>query len=133
MRFRVIGCIAAFSALAGYAEEAPVLSALDVAHLDASLESQPLDGWLAAELGAEWEVSQSPSLTDCGEQDGTSSERDFPLCMEIKLESTQGVGYLYISVGTQQKGVSGNPRFFFGVVGGIHINKLSEIKGAGSL
>lgn len=133
MRFRVIGCIAVLFAVAGNAAEAPVLSAMDVAHLDASLDSQPLDEWLVGQLGDDWEISQSQELNDCGEQDGTGTQRDFPLCTAIKFERAGKVGHLYISVGTQQKGVSGNPRFFFGVLDGVFINKLAELKGAGSL
>lgn len=133
MRFRVIGCNAALLSLAVYAAEIPVLSALDVSHLDASLESQPLDEWLVGRLGEGWEISQSKELNDCGEQDGTSTQRDFPLCTTVTFESAEKVGHLYISVGTQQKGVSGSPIFFFGLLDGVFFNKLSELKGASSL
>jgi hypothetical protein len=133
MKPSVIPCIAALLSSLALSAEAPALSSIDVAALEAGFDSQPLDRWLREELGEQWEIIVTPSLTDCGEQSGNPGQRDFPLCIEVKLTKGSKVGFLHIVVGSYQAGVSGPPQFFFGVMDGRSLNKLSELHSASAL
>ena len=115
------------------AADAPPISSIDISMLDASFNSQPLDKWLVDQLGEEWKITPTQSLTDCGEQSGTPGQNDFPLCVEIKLTNKSEVGFLHVSVGTYKTGVGGKPQFFFGVINGEFFYNLSELQSASAL
>ena len=110
-----------------FATDAPALSTLNVNDLDSTLESKPLDQWLSSVLGKSWKISASKELTGCGEISGNPDQKDYPICLEINLESVEQKYYLYISVGTSKKGVSGKPAFHWGSVGNRSIYKLSKL------
>jgi hypothetical protein len=135
MKPNIIPYIAGLLCASAYAADAPPISSIDVAMLEAGLNSQPLDKWLVQELGEEWQIVPGEELTDCGEQSGsgTPGQNDFPLCIEIKLANGSALGYLNISVGTYKAGISGPPHFFFGVMNDKFFNKLSELKSASAL
>lgn len=99
--------------------------------LDRKLPIKTFSSWLAKNVGSrkttEWE------LHDCGEQDGSGRQVDFPICVGTTVRTTDRIVVnIYIAVGTHKHGVFGKP-----VVWGIWIetidgrkfefNELSEI------
>jgi hypothetical protein len=133
MKPNVIPYIAGLLFASAHAAAAPTISSIDVATLEANLNSQPLDKWLIQELGENWEIIPAEELSDCGEQSGTPGQSDFPLCLEIKLANGSELGYINICVGTYKAGVSGPPHFFFGVMNGKFFSRLSGLKSARAL
>jgi hypothetical protein len=82
---------------------------------------------LLSVVGTGVRVSISEELSGCGENTGDSKQIDYPLCIEIQIIDKKETDYLYISVGTAKLGVSGQPAFFWGMVDGQSIRRLSEL------
>lgn len=107
--------------------DSPLLSSIDAHDLDNTLPSKPLDVWLKSVVPSTWEISQTKEVTDCGEYSGNPEQKDYPLCLEVSLINGSVTNYLYVYVGTNKLGISGKPTFFWGLVDGEAINKLSEL------
>jgi hypothetical protein len=99
-------------------EETKVLAyakAIDVAQLDPTLPSQPLDEWLR--LGPahveklQWRISSCGLKPDYPEPPG-----GYPLCVDFVYQRSRVAGWGIVTVGTTRKGIVKPPRFEY-VVG----------------
>lgn len=94
-------------------DEAKVVAyakAIDVAKLDPSLESQPLEQWLrdgAARIEKlDWRMS------DCDlKPDYPEPVTGHPLCVKFVYRRSDVSGWVIITIGTKRKGIIEPPRF----------------------
>lgn len=81
---------------------------LKVSRIEAGMPNTRLDTWLRRVFGSgklSWEVN------DCGEQSGTSADkgRDFPMCVEATIASSDLAATVILGVGTFKTGISRQP------------------------
>lgn len=85
---------------------------LSVSKLDRKLSPKPLSQWIQGVVGRSrriaWEVN------DCGEQDGSGDQKDFPICVgaDTKLRDGTEVSILVV-VGSYRRGVVGKPQIWW--------------------
>jgi hypothetical protein len=119
--------------LSVFAIDAPKLSSINVHELDSTLDSQAIDKWLISVLPKGYVIETTSQLTGCGEISGDPGQQGYPLCMEVTLKNNDEKQHLYIVVGTSKNGVSGKPEFYWGMVKGKAIYKLSKLVTANAL
>ncbi len=98
--------------------------------LDASLPPEPVETWLRRLIPADatirWEAN------DCGEGGDAPDRIDGPICAELRGEWTPDfvVSFLF-AVGTERKGISGNPTLFWAYIqeGGT-LQELTSLRDA---
>jgi len=118
-------------------DEAKVVAyakAIDVAKLDANLQSQPLDEWLR--LGPARVEKLEWRMSDCDlKPDYREPPTGYPLCVRLGYRRGNVSGWAIITVGTTRKGIVEPPRFEYAVVStrsddGVHsesADKLSDL------
>ena len=79
--------------------------------LHSSLPEVSYEEWFTGFVGKSikvvWEVN------DCGEQDGTGEQKDFPVCVEAQAElSKEKKLAISVVLGTYKKGISGVPKIW---------------------
>ncbi len=100
--------------------------------LDASLPDTDFAIWYSAVTGQssiEWESN------DCGEQDGSGTQADFPICVEARAELPgQGTLSVSMALGSYKKGITGDPVLWIIYIqedGQIRLlNGMAELKAA---
>ena len=85
-----------------------MVKALNVSRLDKHLHVEPFAKWFGKLVGkkqkVEWEVN------DCGEQDGSGRQRDFPICVQSFAHTGNSVEVtVMVAVGTYMRGIVGKP------------------------
>jgi len=118
-------------------DEAKVVSyakAIDVAELDANLQSRALDEWLR--LGPARIEKLDWRMSDCDlKPDYHEPRNGYPLCVRLVYRRGKVSGWAIITVGTRRKGIVEPPRFESAVVStrsddGVHsesADKLSDL------
>jgi hypothetical protein len=86
--------------------------AIDVATLDPTLPSMPLDKWLTSGpphlKEALWERG------DCDLKPAGPEPKDgWPLCVKVRIRKGEVRGWLSITIGTTRSGIIGPPRFAY--------------------
>lgn len=81
---------------------------LSVSKLDRRLPARSFSQWFGKVVGKsqkiEWHVN------DCGEQDGTGMQPDFPICVESNAYTADRIKvYVLIAIGTHKLGITGKP------------------------
>jgi len=84
---------------------------VDIAKLDSTLPSQPLEEWLlhgpARIDELNWQISR-----DCDLQDPQpDAEGDLPLCVKVGFRRGNITGFGVLTVGTRKSGIKGQPMF----------------------
>lgn len=79
-----------------------------VSRLDKKLSSLSFSRWFSRTLRnkqpALWE------LNDCGEQDGSGRQKDFPICVQAYAKTSDQIAVtVMIAVGTHKRGIFGKP------------------------
>ncbi|HEV2718728.1 MAG TPA: hypothetical protein VG323_01820 [Thermoanaerobaculia bacterium] len=107
---------------------------IDVAALDSTLKSQPLDELLR--LGPARLEKLNWRMSDCDlKPDYREPSTGYPLCVRLGYQRGNVSGWAIITVGTKRKGIVEPPRFEYAVVstrsdGGVHsetADKLSDL------
>ena len=85
-----------------------LVKGLPVYRLDKRLSGPTFSRWLRNVIGKsqkiEWEVN------DCGEQDGSGRQKDYPICVEALTNTVDGIEIkVLITVGTNKRGIAGKP------------------------
>lgn len=88
---------------------------IDVAKLDPTLRSQPLEEWLrlgpARVERLEWRMSDCDLHSDYKEP-----PNGYPLCVKVVYQRSRVSGWIIVTVGTIHKGILEPPRFEYAVV-----------------
>lgn len=79
--------------------------------LDSSLPVTPYEHWFSSFAGGKsklnWEVN------DCGEQDGSGQQRDFPICVQVSADlSINKQIAISTLLGTHKRGFVGTPKIW---------------------
>lgn len=94
----------------GHASVTEYARRIDVARLDSSLASQPLDEWLRHDAARGVEVRWRQ--TECGlKHVGAEPAEGWPLCADFMFEQSGVSVRASIVVGTIRDGVKGQPKF----------------------
>jgi hypothetical protein len=94
----------------GHASVTDYAQRIDVAQLDASLPSQPLDQWLRDDPARGVEVRWRQ--TECGlKHVGAEPTEGWPLCADFMFEQSRVSVRASIVVGTVRDGIKGQPKF----------------------
>jgi hypothetical protein len=104
--------------------------AIDVAKLDPSLSSQPLDEWLRS-----GQAHIETAIWEVGGCDLKNPPNPAPLCVQIRLKRGNAGGWLIVKVGAYREGIKGLPRLeqiFIGASEGFapdsdRLDKLSDL------
>lgn len=94
---------------------------IQVPKLDKRLPAESFARWFAKVVGKgqkiDWEVN------DCGEQDGSGRQKDFPICVQAAGKTADLIQIsVSIAVGTHKRGIVGKP-----VIWGIWVEAEPEI------
>lgn len=98
--------------------------------IDPSQPQEPVETWLRRLLpedaAVRWEAN------DCGEGGDAPDRLDGPICAELRGEWAPGfVVSLLFAVGTERKGISGNPTFFWAYIQeGATLQELTSLRDA---
>lgn len=81
---------------------------LQVSSLDKRLPATSFSQWIGQVIGRsqkiEWEVN------DCGEQDGSGRQKDFPICVQASAFTVNRIEVnVLVTVGTHKRGIVGRP------------------------
>lgn len=81
---------------------------LQVSRLDRRLPAVSFLQWFGNTIGRsqkiEWEIN------DCGEQDGSGRQKDFPICVQALAETVDRIEVtVMVVVGTHKRGIVGKP------------------------
>lgn len=81
---------------------------IQISHLDSRLRAQGFLQWLRGVVGnsqkIDWEVN------DCGEQDGSGRQKDFPICVQAHTFTSDHVEVsIMVMVGSHMRGIVGKP------------------------
>lgn len=81
---------------------------LQVFRLDRRLPAKSFSQWFGKVIGKsqkiEWEVN------DCGEQDGSGRQKDFPICVQARAYTVDLIEVsVLVTVGTHRRGIVGKP------------------------
>src|SRR5688572_25989456 len=87
---------------------------LDVTLLDASLPAQGLEDWLRR--GPSRATTVRWRISDCDLKNHAGKPAVRPLCVKFTFISGDVSGWGMLTVGTAEKGITGNPRFDYAVV-----------------
>ena len=87
------------------------MKSLNAHTLYSTLPEMTYEKWFSHFVGDNREVSWD--VNDCGEQDGSGNQDDFPVCVEASSE-LENNKKLFIStvLGTHKKGIIGSPRIW---------------------
>jgi len=107
---------------------------ISVAKLDPKLRPKPLLRWLQGIVGRSRQITWE--VNDCGEQDGSGRQRDFPICVaaDTKLADGTEVSILVV-VGSYRRGIVGKPQIWWIYLknkeGALtDVDRLSQLPGA---
>lgn len=102
------------------AKAIPMVKNLKVSRLDKRLPARSFSQWIGQVLGKaqkiEWEIN------DCGEQDGSGRQKDFPICVQASSTLGRIEVTVMIAVGTHKRGINGRP-----TVWGIWVGRKGEV------
>ena len=100
---------------------------VNVQSLFPDLESQQFEAWFQDFIGEQLEIKWR--INDCGEQDGSSRVRDFPICVRAsaQLDPHRQLGVMILA-GSYFKWISGEPKLFM-----LYLNEFGNMRGLGDL
>ena len=90
------------------AKAIPMVKNLKVSRLDKRLRPASFSRWFGNVVGKsqriEWQVN------DCGEQDGSGHQKDFPICVQALAHTVDRIEVtVMVVVGTHKRGIVGKP------------------------
>jgi hypothetical protein len=102
------------------------VKALSVSKLESKLPTLKFENWFADVVGGteptRWEVN------DCGEQNGSGKQRDFPICVQAFARTDDRIEVtIMVVVGTYKRGVVGKPAVW-GIWAQPHNEVSNEIR-----